>query len=148
VGEGVLEGILTLWKEHRLVQELGGLEVRQAAMERRFGKVGDGLQQRPWHLGADDGGGLEEALVLGGQAIDTCGQHRLHRGGHLQAVEGFDDMIGTRCSDQHAGLDQRADALLEKEGIAFGALDQLWREGREAGVVTEKGLQQCVGARG
>jgi hypothetical protein len=47
VGEGVLEGILTLWKEHRLVQELGGLEVRQAAMERRLGEVGDRLQQRP-----------------------------------------------------------------------------------------------------
>jgi hypothetical protein len=72
----------------------------------------------------------------------------LHRDGHLQAVEGFDEMIGTRRPDQHAGLDQRADALLQKEGIAFGALDEQWRAGPEAGVVTQEGLQQCVGACG
>ena len=57
-------------------------------------------------------------------------------------------MIGARRPDQHAGLDQRAHALLQKEGIALGALDQQWREGREAGVVPQEGLQQFVGARG
>ena len=35
VGEGVLEGVLALGKEARLVEELGRLEVRQAAVQRR-----------------------------------------------------------------------------------------------------------------
>jgi hypothetical protein len=33
VRQGVLEGVLALWEETRFVQELGGLEVRQVAME-------------------------------------------------------------------------------------------------------------------
>src|SRR5262245_39401941 len=37
VCEGVLEGVLGLWEEARLVQEFGGLEVCQATMQRRLG---------------------------------------------------------------------------------------------------------------
>ena len=37
VGQGVLEGVLALGEEARFVQELGRLEVRQAAMEGRLG---------------------------------------------------------------------------------------------------------------
>jgi len=31
VRQGVFEGVLVLWEEPRLIQEFGGLEVRQAA---------------------------------------------------------------------------------------------------------------------
>jgi hypothetical protein len=43
VGQGVLEGILVVGKETRLVQELGLLEVRQAAMQGVFGQLSNGL---------------------------------------------------------------------------------------------------------
>ena len=42
VRQGVLEGVLALGEEARLVEELGRLEVRQAAMERLLGQLGDG----------------------------------------------------------------------------------------------------------
>jgi hypothetical protein len=56
-------------------------------------------------------------------------------------------MIGARRSDQHPGLHQGARALLQKEGIAFGASDEELLQRRKAGVVAEEGLQQFVGAR-
>ena len=87
VGEGVLEGVLELGEEARLVEELGRLEVREAAVQRRLGQLGNGLQQRQGHLRADDGGGLEQALLLRRQPVDARRQHRLHRGRHLQWSE-------------------------------------------------------------
>src|SRR5436309_14122619 len=61
MSQGVLEGVFALGKESRLIQELGRLEMRELAMQRRLGHLGNGLQQRQGYLGADDGGGLEEA---------------------------------------------------------------------------------------
>jgi hypothetical protein len=45
MSEGVLEGVFALGKEPRLVQKLGRLEVRQPAMQRVFGQLGNGLEQ-------------------------------------------------------------------------------------------------------
>jgi hypothetical protein len=46
-------------------------------MERRLGHLGNGLQQGQRHLGADDRRRLEQALLLGGQAINTRCQYRV-----------------------------------------------------------------------
>src|SRR6266571_1253995 len=54
MGEGVLEGIGMVGEEPRLVQELGGLEVRQGAVDRRLGQLSNGLQQGQGHLVAND----------------------------------------------------------------------------------------------
>src|SRR4029453_5741268 len=43
VGQGVLEGIHTLRKEAGLVEELGGLEVRQAMVQSVLGQLGNSL---------------------------------------------------------------------------------------------------------
>jgi hypothetical protein len=83
VGEGVLEGVLVLREEARLVEKLGRLQMCKAAMQRRLGQLGNGLEQGQGYLGADHGGGLEEVFFLGGQAIDARRQHRLHRSRHL-----------------------------------------------------------------
>ena len=64
MGEGVLEGVLALRKEPCLVQELGGLEVGETALQRRLGQLGDGLQQGDGDVLADHRGGLQE-LPLG-----------------------------------------------------------------------------------
>ena len=117
VRQGVLEGVLTLGEEPRFVEELGRLEMREATMQRRLGPLGDGLQQGQRHVGADDGGGLEQALLLGGQAIDARGQHRLYRGGHLQAVEGCAEAIGAWFPNQHPGLHQVRTLSSRKKGL-------------------------------
>jgi hypothetical protein len=54
----VLEGIGTFREQARLVEKLGRLEVRQAAMQHRLGQLGNGLQQGQGHLGANDRSGL------------------------------------------------------------------------------------------
>jgi hypothetical protein len=111
MGQGVLEGILALWVEARLVQELRRLQLRQAVIQGFFGRVGDGLQQGPGHPGADDRRRLQHALLLGGQAVDAGRQHRLHRGGHLQAVERLGQARGAALARQNRGLYEGADAL-------------------------------------
>ena len=87
VRQGVLEGIDVLREQAGFVEELGGLQVRQAAVQRLVGLVGNGLQQRPGHLRANDRGGLEQALLLRGQPVNTRRQHRLYRGGDLQVLQ-------------------------------------------------------------
>ena len=94
VGQGVLEGVLALGEEARLVEELGRLEVRQAAVQRLLGQLGNGLQQGQGHLRANDRGGLEQALLLRRQAVDARRQHRLHGGRHLNARQGLRQAIG------------------------------------------------------
>ena len=105
-----------LGEEARLVEELGRLEVRQAAVQRLLGQLGNGLQQRQGHLGANDGGGLQQALLLRRQPVDARRQHRLHRGRHLAwsgAAAPGDRRPGS--PDQDPGLHQGAHALLQEE---------------------------------
>ena len=133
--EGVLEGVGTLGKQAGLVEELRRLEVRQAAVQRLVGRVSDGLQQRPGHLGANDRSGLEQAFVLRWQPIDARCQQRLHRGRHLQGIERLSETIGAALSDQDPGFYQRAHTFFQKEGIALGAGNQQLREGHQACVI-------------
>ena len=44
VCQGMLEGIFALREQPRLVEKLGGLQARQAALQRVFRQLGDGLQ--------------------------------------------------------------------------------------------------------
>jgi hypothetical protein len=48
----------------------------------------------------------------------------------------------------HGSSSGRCLRHLQKEGVALGARDQELRQRRQAGVIAEEGLQQCVGARG
>ena len=109
--QGVLEGVGMFREEARLVEKLGRLEVRQAVVERRLREFGDGLEQGHGHLGANHGGGLEEAFLLGGQPVNAGRQDHLHGRGHVEGVERLRQPIRPRCPDQEARLHQRADAL-------------------------------------
>ena len=143
----MLEGVFVLGEQARLIQELRRLEVRQAAVQRRLGQVGNGLQQGQGHLGANDGGGLQQPLLLGWQAVDTCRQHGLHGGRHLDALRGAGQTIRPRLAHQHPGLHQGAHALFQEEGVALGARDQQRLERCQAGVVAQQRLQELVGTR-
>ena len=64
--QGVLEGVDPLGHQVRLVEQLGGLEVSQAPLQRVLGQLGNGLQQRHGHLRTNHGSRLEKVLRLGG----------------------------------------------------------------------------------
>ena len=83
VRQGVLESVFTLGEQAGLVQEFSCLEVRQVALQRRVGYVGNGLQQQHRHLRANDRRGLEQILCLRRQPVNARRQYRLHSGRHL-----------------------------------------------------------------
>ena len=148
VREGVLERVLEVREEPGLVEELGGLEVRETASKPLLRQVGHRLEQGERHVRPDDGRGLEQALLVGGQAVDAGGQDRLHRRGHLDARQGRRQAVGPALADQHLGLDQRADALLQEERVPFRPLDQERRERTQGGVVPQEGVQEGLRALG
>ena len=147
VGEGVLEGILALREEARLVEELGRLQMRKARRQPSSGTSAMACRSGQGHLGADDRRGLEQALLLRRQPVDARRQHRLHRGRHLNARQGLRQAIGARRADQHPGLHQGAHALLQEEGVALGARDQERCERCQTGVIPQQRLQQFLGTR-
>ena len=124
LGQGVLEGVLDVGEEARLVEELGGLQMGEAQAERLLRHLGNGLEERQGHLRADDRGGLQELFLLRRQPVDARRQDRLHRGRHLDTRERPGQAIGPLVADQHLRFHQGAHALLQKEGVALRALDQ------------------------
>src|SRR5262245_8375148 len=84
--QSMLEGIFQLGAEARLVQGLCSLEVSKVAVQLGVRQVGNGGQERIWHLGANDGSGLQQALGLGWQPVDAGRQHSLHGRWYLDAV--------------------------------------------------------------
>src|SRR4051794_14051559 len=63
VGERVLEGVLLLGKETHLVQELRGLQARQALPRRVFVLLCDRAEKRVGYILADYRSGLEQPLI-------------------------------------------------------------------------------------
>ena len=100
----MLEGVGALGKQAGLVQELGRLEVREAATERRLGQLGNGLQQRQGDLGAIDRSRLEQTLLLGRQPIDAGRQDRLYGGWHLHTRQGLGQVVGAPLAAQYLRL--------------------------------------------
>ena len=77
------------------------------------------------------------------QPVDARGEHGLDGGRHLDRVQSFREPERAALAGDHAGLDERPHALLEKERIALGpveeqALERLQRTARP---------QQCVEQR-
>jgi hypothetical protein len=104
LGEGVLEGVLDLGEQARLVEELGGLQMGEAPAERRLGHLGHGLEERQRHLVADDGSSVQKRFLLRREPVDTRRQHRLHRGRHLNARERPGQAIGPALPEQYPSL--------------------------------------------
>ena len=108
----VLEGVLDVGEEARLVQELRGSQVREAAAHGFFVLLDDGLEEHQRDVVADDRGALEQPLVLGRQAVDPRRQGRLDARGRRDCLDRPCDAIGTPLTDQNPSLDQRPHALL------------------------------------
>jgi hypothetical protein len=142
----VLEGVGEIRIEPGLDEELGGLQAIEAAVERVVGDVGDGPEEGEQHVLADDARRLEQALVLGREAIDPRGEHHLDRGRNLDRLDGVDQAIPSALAGQRAGLHERADGLLQEEWVA--ALDEERPQRRKARIVAEQGVEQLVGGVG
>src|SRR5262249_31198295 len=93
-------------------------------------------------------GGLEQALLLGRQPVDTRRQHRLHGGRDLDGRQDLPWAIGPRLTDQDSRLDQGAHALFQEERIPLGARNKQVGERLQAGIVPEQDLQQFVSTDG
>ena len=147
LGEGMLEGVDQLGEQARLVQELGVLEMGETQAERLFRQLHHGLEEGQGDLCTHNRCGLEQALLLWGQAVDTRCQDGLHGGWHLQGWEGLCHAIGPGLAHQGSGLHQRPHALLQEEGIALGALDQQLGERCQAGVIPQECSEEGVSTR-
>jgi hypothetical protein len=64
VRQGVLESVVLLGEQTRLIQKLHRLQMHQAAVQCRLGHVRNGPQQREGHLRANDRRSLEQTFVL------------------------------------------------------------------------------------
>ena len=85
-------------------------------------------------------------LSVGREAVDAGGEERLHGGRHLHGWRGPAPGDSARAHHQGAGLDQRADALLQEERVAFGPLDQERLERLKPGSSPSSAIEQFVGA--
>ena len=124
LGQRVLERVLDVGEEVRLVEELAGLKPRQPLLQVSLGETAHRAQQRQGQIAPDHGGALQEPLVLERQVVDPRREDRLHRGRHLDVGDRLGQPASAPRPDQHLLLDQRANALLEEERVALRAVDQ------------------------
>ena len=78
VGQSVLEGVLQIREEARLVDHLCGLEPGQSTMELVLRRGADRPQEFEGDVLADDCGGLQKLLLGAREAIDARGQDGLY----------------------------------------------------------------------
>src|SRR4029077_18402723 len=70
VRESMLKGVFELRKAFRLLEDLAGLQVRQAQFQSLLRQLGDLTEDREGHLVTYDRGRLEQLLVLCRQSIN------------------------------------------------------------------------------
>ncbi len=148
VGQRVLEGVFGAGRQVDLVEELEALQLGQPAAQILIGGLGDGFEQGQRHVLADDRGDLQQGAMLGRQPVDAGGEHGLDGARDLDLVGGLRQAKMDRLADQHAGIDEGADDLLEEERRALGPLDQPLAQRREMLAVAEMMAQEGVGGFG
>jgi hypothetical protein len=94
-------------EQPRLVDELGRLQVVEPTTERRMRELGDRLEQREPDIFADDGGDLEEAVVLLSKPGDAGWGHRLDGGRELDRLGRLHQPILSALPRQHVRFHQR-----------------------------------------
>ena len=95
-------------------------------------------QERERHILPDDGGSLQQRLLLGWQPVDTRRKHRMSRRRDLPHLRCLRHPIGPPIANEHLGLHQGLHALLEEEGVTLGPLDQHALERLEGPVLAEE----------
>src|SRR5436309_5634927 len=98
----------------------------------------DRLEHHERDLMADRRCRLQQALPIGRQPIDTGREDGADRRRHLDGVNGPSKSIGPALARDHLRLDQSPHALLQKEWIALGTLDEQSLQGIEARIAAEE----------
>ena len=142
VGERVLEGVLQVRKELRRVEKFGTLQVVEQTAELILRQSTNCVQQGERGVMSDNRRLMQQALLGGGQRVDTRGEHRLHCGWDLGAGERSCEAIAAAGAFEHTGIDQNSHDLFNKERIPTGALHQEALQGRQTRVGAQQGLKE------
>src|SRR5262249_27837500 len=145
VGQRVLEGILKIRKQPGLVDELSSLQAVESAAECIFTQLGDRLEQSQWHVLADDGHRLKQALVLRGESIGALREQGLSGRRSADRLDRLRQAVSSVRAGQDVRLRQGPDGLLEKEWVS--APDEELLERRQPQVPAKHGVQQLPSAR-
>jgi hypothetical protein len=94
-------------EQPRLVDELGRRQVVEPTTKRRVRELGDRVEERERDIVADDGGDLEEALVLLSKPVDARCQHHLDGGRELDRLGRLHQPILSAFPRQHGRFHQR-----------------------------------------
>ena len=94
-------------EQPRLVDELGRRQVVEPTTKRRVRELGDRVEERERDIVADDGGDLEEALVLLSKPVDARCQHHLDGGRELDRLGRLHQPILSTLPRQHGRFHQR-----------------------------------------
>jgi hypothetical protein len=106
VSERVLERVLDVGEQPRLVQELRGLQLAERLRQRVLRHLRDGGEEGHRHVLADHGSGLEQALQLRAQPIDARRQDGLDRRRHLDRRRRASEAVRARLPGEGAHLDE------------------------------------------
>lgn len=119
VRQRVLERVLDLGEQARLVEEFRSGEPGQRVPQDRPGDVADLLEHGERDAFAHDGGGLQHPLVVRAETIDARGEDGVHRPRHV-APRGLPPaLVGAADTYEHAVLHEVLHHLLDEEWIAL-----------------------------
>src|SRR5262245_3108514 len=117
MGERVLEGVLGIGKETRLVQELRRQQVLEPPLHRGFRRLGHCTEKYEGQVPTNDRGRLEQVFVIRGEPVDAGGQYNLYGRRDFYRLKRPGQPIGAPLTSQRARLNERSDALLDKERV-------------------------------
>jgi hypothetical protein len=123
LGEGVLEGVLQLRKQSRLVEKLRGLQAAQAGSQRVLPEPGDRAQHGEGHGPADDRGHFQDLSQGVGKPLHASEDGRLDGVGHRRPIPGAGHHDARPVAAHRARLLERSHQFLDEEGIALRLLD-------------------------
>ncbi len=127
-----LERVLEIAEGASLVEELGGLQMPQALAEGILGRSAISRSSANGTSLPTTAADCSRGFSSGDNRSIRGGENGLHRRRHLDARDGPGEPGASGVAGQGAPLDERADALLEEQRVAFGAPDQQVLEGSEA----------------
>src|SRR5215813_5721540 len=117
VGQGVLERVLVLWEEPRLVEEPSHLEPRKPRAQLLVGGLADFSEQCNRDVPTDHGRRLEEPLLLRLEPVDPRGEQRLHRYRDVNITDIRREAVGTLLAREGSRLRRAWTLSSRKRGL-------------------------------
>ena len=142
IGQRMLEGVLGLREEARLVEKLRGLKAGQPGPERILWQLGDGEQEGERHITSHNGRRLEQALIFRREPVDACREHGLYGDWYITFRQSPREPVGAPGAREDLSLDQTPDALLHEERVPLGPFDEQALERTKTRLLSQHGFQE------